>query len=95
MTIHLDNETLTAYLLGELDAATRESVKAALVNNAEARHELEQLKAAAVMAREALQEDARESLTDGQRASVLTQVPDSPVTANTKARRPLKPPMPR
>ena len=90
MTIRLDNETLTAYLLGELDAAKRETVEAALENDAEARHELEQLKTVAAMAREAFQEDARESLTDGQRTSVLAQVPDSPVPVESKARPPLR-----
>ena len=73
----LNIETLTAYALGELEPADAEAVKKALETDSEARKTLEQLKATADLARNALQAAPQAALTDGQRATVMEEAESS------------------
>ncbi len=80
MKMELNDETLTAYALGELDAAETKAVEKLLADAAKAgntapREALDEIRAAAQFAEEAFAEaGATESLTDAQREAVTAQV---------------------
>jgi len=73
----LNIETLTAYALGELDPATRETVGNALKADPDARKTLEELRAVAELARTALHTAPQASLTERQRATVMEEAESS------------------
>jgi len=74
MNNHLDDATLAAYALNEVDDAQRAIVEAALEANPDARQAVDAFRAAAQLAAEAYQQEPRLALTDGQRQSLLARV---------------------
>ena len=73
MNNHLDDASLTAYALDEIDDAQRAIVEAALEANPDARQAVEAFKAAAQLATEAYHQEPKPALTGDQRQSLLAQ----------------------
>ncbi len=73
MTIKLNDETLTAYVLGELDETERQAVEKALESDEAARQTLEQLLSAVEAAAEVRPQDAVLPLTESQREAILAK----------------------
>jgi Ca-activated chloride channel family protein len=63
-------ENLTAYALGELDPEARTAVEAMLAGSADARREVEEVRATAVRLKEAFASVPHQALTSAQRAAV-------------------------
>jgi hypothetical protein len=74
MNNHLDDATLAAYALNEIDDAQRAIVEAALEANPDARQAVDAFCAAAQLATEAYKQEPKPALTDGQRQSLLARV---------------------
>ncbi|HIJ65417.1 MAG TPA: DUF3520 domain-containing protein [Candidatus Hydrogenedentes bacterium] len=70
MTMKLDNEKLTAYVLGELDEKERQAVEKALETDQQALQIVTELRATAKFATEALKAEVPAALTDEQRNAV-------------------------
>jgi len=79
MTRRLDEETLTAFALGEVDAAEREAIEAALIDDPEARELLDAIQATAQLATEVFADAPQATLTDDQRAAIAAEAADDVV----------------
>jgi Ca-activated chloride channel family protein len=64
------DQDLTAYALGELDGEERTAVEAMLAGSAEARREVEEVRATAARLREAFASGPHQALTSAQRAAI-------------------------
>lgn len=73
MNIELNNETLTKYVLDELDATKREAVEALLQENPEAQAQVAELRASAGLLEAALREGKDFALDDKQRTAILAK----------------------
>ena len=71
MTYDIDNEKLTAYVLGELEEAERKAVEKALESDETLRQRVAELRAAAKLAAEALKSEPAHALTDSQRETIV------------------------
>lgn len=88
MTIRLDDEKLTAYVLGELDDAERKTVEKALETDAQAQHTVAELRATVKFATEALKAEAPATLNAEQRAAIAGRARVSATTpASARVRR--------
>ena len=65
-----DDPRLTAYVLGELSDAERETVEAHLTTSPACRRAVEELRATTVLLDEALQSEPVTTLTDTQRSAI-------------------------
>ena len=70
MTYDIDNEKLTAYVLGELDESEREAVEKALESDETLRQTVAELRATAKLAAEVLKTEPAHALTDNQRETI-------------------------
>lgn len=70
MTYDIDNEKLTAYVLGELNEAERKAVEKLLEKDATLRQTVAELRATAKLAAEALKTEPAHALTEGQRETI-------------------------
>lgn len=84
----IDETTLTAYALGELDDEACAAVEAVLATAAEARREVAEVRETAGQLREAFASPTRHELSAAQRASIETAA-GQPVARTPRARRPL------
>lgn len=73
MTIDPDDPRLTAYALGELDAAERQAIEAALAQDERARHVVDEVRALARLLSDQLHTEPRIGLTEAQRSSILAR----------------------
>ncbi len=88
MTGRLDQETLTAYALGELDGEERDAVERALAEDADARTTVEETRRMAELAVEALAQETGEGLSETQRAAIRSKADGAEETpVSTSARR--------
>ena len=72
------DEDLTAYALGELDGEARAAVEAVLAESADARHEVDEVRAAASQLREAFATVPHQALSPAQRAAVEAEAAREP-----------------
>jgi hypothetical protein len=70
MSHDIDNEKLTAYVLGELDEAERKAVEKVLEQDEGMRQTVAELRAVAKLAAEALKTEPAHALTEGQRKMI-------------------------
>ncbi len=87
MTIQLNDEKLTAYVLGELDSDEHAAVEAALENDEAARQTVADLEALALLASEALADEPIAALSDQQREAIEERATETKVTPIRRKRR--------
>ena len=77
MRLKLNDEKLTAYVLGELDAAEREAVENALKGNEAAQRAVAELRGVAKLAEAVFECQPVDALTEAQRAAIISRAKEA------------------
>jgi Ca-activated chloride channel homolog len=87
MKLDRDDPRLTAYIMGELDAAEAKAVEEAVNSDEELRRFVDELRGVAMMSQEALTEADGPALTNVQRDAIMAQAASEPAPRSSWVRR--------